>query len=72
VVVMKVHELTYVYVREPTQVHVICTHPGVPRSFYRQQGMGEGMWTCKIGPVKKPLTTTITIDNKKMPLIVTE
>lgn len=72
VVVMKVRENTNVYVKEPTNVHVICSHPAVPHSFYRQQGMGEGMWTCRIGPIQKPLLTTITIDNKKMPLIVTE
>jgi len=30
------------------------------------------VWTCKIGPQKKPLVATLTIDNKKIPMIVTE
>ena len=72
VVIMKVHEKVCVRVKEPVNIYTTCDNPDVRHTFYRQWDMGKEWWTCRIGPIDKPLVTTITIDNHAMPLIVTE
>jgi len=71
VVIMRVGEITRVYMRNPVTLHVFCDNNDV--EFHMQKvtkGSGH-RWALDIGPIDKPLTATITIDNQKLPLIVT-
>ena len=71
-VIMKVGETRRVYVREPVTIHVMCDSNDVNFNMQKVNKLGGGMWACDIGPMYKPLTATMRIDNQTLPIIVTE
>ncbi len=72
VVIMKTHEVTRVYVREPVNIAILCDDNNVRFSMHQSYKMDDYIWICDIGPIDNPLVATITIDNKALPLIVTD
>lgn len=72
VVIMKTGETASVYMREPVTLVVFCDNNDVYFDVHKQRRVNSNTWVCNIGPMTKPLVATITIDNKKLPLIVTE
>jgi hypothetical protein len=71
-VIMRVGETTRVYMRAPENIAGICKNMNVRLNIHKVNKVGGGIWACDIGPIHKPLTANITLDNQNIPLIVTE
>ena len=71
-VIMKVGQTTRVYMREPVTLAIFCDNKKVKFNLQRVHRDGRNLWACDIGPTKEAMSATITIDNQKIPVIITE
>lgn len=69
-VILKVKEKARVCMYKPVHIYPHCDKKGVPLIISKTNNDTD-TWTCDIGPVDKPMVATLTLDNQKIPLIVT-
>jgi hypothetical protein len=72
VIIAKVRETVSVVVKNPVTLFVWCENPNVSYDMIRDFSYNDYTYVCYVGPMNKPLVSTILIDNKKIPIIVTE
>ena len=70
-VIMKTKEKARVYMYEPVNIYPYCDIKDIKLNVHKTSKF-PNTWACDIGPIDKPIVATLTIDNQKIPLIVTE
>ena len=70
-IIMSVGDTCKVYMREPVTLAVFCDNENVKNKVSLVNKVDGNIWVCEIGPVQEPMVATITIDNQKLPMIIT-
>ena len=70
IVIMKTKEKARVYMREPVNIYPYCDVKDIKLVVHKTD-KHTNTWACDIGPIDKPVVATLTLDNQKIPLIVT-
>lgn len=72
VIIMRTGERTRVLMKNPVTLVAYCDKDNVKIRVHRRHTMEDGVWNVDVGPVERPTVGTVTIDNQKLPLIITD